>query len=120
MGDGDGAGRRGPAAKAGLAGLVLALAILPLGVLALAGCAAGTKAGDPALPTGFADLGMPDVDVNALVYVNAGEPARVPLGVFDATDLVAGTGVLSIETSSNSTTGGPFGSERLRAYLKAL
>ena len=96
MGEGAGAGRRGPAARTGLAGLVLAL-----GVLVLAGCAAGAKAGDPALPTGFADLGMPDVDANALVYVNAGEPTRVPLGAFGATDLVAGAGVVSIESIVN-------------------
>ena len=101
MAEGAGAGRAGPAAKAGLAALVPGLGILALGILALAGCAAGAKAGDPALPAGFADLGMPDVDANALVYVNAGEPTRVPLGVFDATGLVAGAGVLSIETIVN-------------------
>ncbi len=89
-GEGAGAGRRG------LAGLVLAL-----GVVALAGCAVGAKAGEPALPAGFAALDMPDVDANAFVYVNAGQPARVPLGAFGATDLVAGAGVVSIEVIVN-------------------
>ncbi|MCI0816546.1 MAG: hypothetical protein J4N29_05825 [Chloroflexi bacterium] len=85
-GEGAGAGRRG------LAGLALAL-----GVVALAGCAVGAKAGEPGLPAGFAAHDMPGVDANAYVYVNAGEPARVPLGAFGATDLVAGAGVVSIE-----------------------
>ena len=85
-GEGAGAGRRG------LAGLALAL-----GVVALAGCAVGAKAGEPVLPAGFAAHDMPRVDANAYVYVNAGEPARVPLGAFGATDLVAGAGVVSIE-----------------------
>ncbi len=97
---GAGAGRGGPAARRGRAGLVLALGILAAwtgSAFALGGCAVGAKAGEPALPAGFADLDMPDVDTNALVYVNAGEPARVPLGAFAATDLVAGAGVVSIE-----------------------
>ncbi len=89
-GEGAGAGSRG------LAGLVLAL-----GVVALAGCAVGAKAGEPALPAGFAALDMPDVDANAFVYLNAGQPARVPLGAFGATDLVAGAGVVSIEVVVN-------------------
>ena len=76
------------------AGMALALA---LGVVALAGCATGAKAGEPSLPAGFAAHDMPDVDANAYVYVNAGVPTQVPLGAFGATDLVAGAGVLSIE-----------------------
>ena len=92
VGEGAGAGRRASAAGMRPAALVLAL-----GVLALAGCAVGAKGGEPALPAGFAALDMPDVDANALVYVNAGEPTQVPLGAFGATDLVAGAGVVSIE-----------------------
>ena len=92
VGEGAGAGRRGPAARVARAGLVLAL-----GVLALAGCAVGAKAGDPALPAGFAAHDMPGVDANAYVYVNAGEPTQLPLGAFGAADLVAGARVLSIE-----------------------
>ena len=94
--EGAGAGSRVSAARMALAGLVLAA-----GVLALAGCAVGAKGGDPALPTGFAALDMPDVDTNGLVYVNAGEPARIPLGAFGVTDLVAGAAVVSLEVIVN-------------------
>ena len=96
MREGAGAVRRLAAARMALAGLVLAL-----GVLALAGCATGAKAGEPVLPAGFAAFDMPDVDANAYVYVNAGEPTQVPLGAFGANGLVAGPGVLSIEVVVN-------------------
>ena len=101
VGGGVGAGRGGAAAKMGLAVLVPALGMLALGIFVLAGCAVNAKDGDPALPVGFASLGIPDVDANAMVYMNAGEPARVPLGAFGATDLVAGARVVSIESIVN-------------------
>ena len=91
-----GAGRGSSVARTALTALVLAA-----GALALAGCVSGAKGGDPALPAGFAALGMPDVDANALVYVNAGEPTQVPRGVFGTLDLVAGAGVVSIEVVVN-------------------
>ena len=101
-GEDAGAARRAPAAKRRMAGLVLAPGLLlAVSLLALAGCATGAKAGDAALPAGFAGLGIPDVDANAIVYLSAGEPVGLPLGAFGATDLVAGARVVSIESVVN-------------------
>ena len=96
--EGAGGGRRrGQAAGVGLVGLGVALGTL----VALAGCATSARGGDPALPSGFEALGMPDVDANALFYAHPGTPVDIPLGVFGATDLVAGASVVSVESLVN-------------------
>ena len=54
-----------------------------LGAAALvAGCASAAKAGDPALPAGFAERGIPDVELTAYLYVDAGAPLELPTSAF--------------------------------------
>ena len=96
--EGAGEGRRHrPATGVWLVGLSMALGVL----VTLSACATSAKGGDPALPAGFEDLGMPDVDTNALFYARAAMPVDIPLGVFGATDLVAGASVVSVESLVN-------------------
>ena len=64
----------------------------------LIGCSATAKTGDPALPPGFEERGIPDVDVNGLVYLSAGHNVLVPLGAFGNVDAVTDAAVVSIES----------------------
>jgi hypothetical protein len=61
--------------------LVLALALV--GVLALGACT-GAKEGDPELPSGMLEAGLPDVDVSMALYVSAGSPVAVPASMLGA------------------------------------
>lgn len=66
------------------AGSVPALRALILICIAAAlavGCTAA-KQNDPALPAGFAERGIPDVELNAYLYVDAGAPVAAPASAF--------------------------------------
>ena len=78
-----GAGDRAPLRRA-VWPIALNLGALVLGALLLAACAAA-KPGEPALPAGFVELGLPPVDVNAAVYFNSGGPVSFPLSIFGDT-----------------------------------
>ncbi len=68
------------------------LAFLALPLLLLAGgCVASAEPGDPALPPGFEAAGVPDVDLNAYAYVDAGVPVTLP-----ASALGDGAGPISL------------------------
>ena len=57
--------------------------ILILITAALAtGCTSAAKAGDPALPAGFAERGIPDVDLTAYLVVDAGAPVEISTSAF--------------------------------------
>ncbi len=55
--------------------LVLVLALIA--VLALGACT-NAKEGDPELPPGMVEAGLPDVDVTMALYVSTGRPVAVP------------------------------------------
>ena len=60
-----------------------ALAALLLAASAVAGVACGgAKGGDPALPPGFGDRGVPPVELNAYVYADPGYPVPVDVAAF--------------------------------------
>ena len=65
---------------------------------ALLGCSVTAKTGDPALPPGFEERGIPDVDVNGLVYVSTGHTLLVSLGAFGDVDDAKGAAAVSIES----------------------
>jgi len=56
--------------------------LLALAVLLAAGCVASVEPGEPALPPGFEDIGVPDVDVNAYLYLYLGEGTPLTLPPF--------------------------------------
>ena len=61
--------------------LVLALALVA--VLALGACT-GAKEGDPELPSGMLEAGLPDVDVSMALYMSTGKPVAVPASMLGA------------------------------------
>lgn len=62
---------------------LLTLAFALIAVLALGACT-NVKEGDPELPSGMVEAGLPDVDVTMALYVSAGRPLAVPASVLGA------------------------------------
>ena len=65
----------------GRAGGLLSLlaVVLLLSGLAATGCTEGARKGVPALPTGFQEAGIPDIDLNGYVFVTQESPLSIPL-----------------------------------------
>ncbi len=71
-------------------------------VALLLGACDAAKPGEPALPEGFVDLGVPPVDLNGMAYFNSGEPVPVPLSLFgDASGSADDPSVLTVEAVVN-------------------
>ena len=65
-----------------LARLAALAALASLAVVALAGCGGGATQGDPALPPGFLDARLPNVDLSGYIYVDPGRELGLPLSIF--------------------------------------
>ena len=61
------------------------------------GCAASAEPGHPALPPGFEDAGVPDVDLNAYAYLDAGVPVTLPASALG--DGAGPIGLLRVEAA---------------------
>ena len=70
---------RGDGPRAARLAALAAVSLLALA--ALAGCG-GVHKGDPALPPGFLEAGLPDVELNAYVHVATARELAVPSGIF--------------------------------------
>ena len=83
--------------------LAAAIAVACLSAMALSGCTPSGNFGDPALPTGFLNATIPDVELNAYIYVNAGRELALPIQAFGDAPGVADQqlGVRSIELVVN-------------------
>lgn len=57
---------------------ILALAVATLAALTMSACASSLSPGDPALPPGFADAPLPDVELGAYLYAAQGQPVGLP------------------------------------------
>ena len=59
-----------------------ALAAAAAALSLIAACGGNAKLGDPALPPGFVESGIPSVRINAYGYADAGAPVCVPVSAF--------------------------------------
>ena len=58
--------------------LLVSVSILGFAFLAIVGCSTKVSSSSPALPPGFDEYGLPNVNLNGYVYFDAGKSVTLP------------------------------------------